>query len=201
MFEKQDESRICKMVNLINNLSPDSKIICDLGCGKVAISDYIQSKKTIKIDSDPKSEPDIVHNFIDGLPLDDESVDICIAGEILEHIYHSKKFLKDIRRVLKPNGKLLLSTPNICSLKYRLAFILGILPSNAARADMFYEDDMPGHIRDYTFLEVKKLLTICGFEIISKTSDGLYYNGIKVVSQNILPITFGECIIVMAEKK
>ena len=200
MFEKQGTIRISKMVSIINNLVPTDKIICDLGCGKGAISNSVKAKKIITIDIDPANEPDIVHNFVDGIPLDDESVDICIAGEILEHVYHSKLFLKDIRRVLKPNGKLILSTPNICSLKYRFAFMFGILPSNAARADMFYEDGMPGHVRDYTFYEVKNLMAKCGLKVILETSDGLYYHGIKVIPESVLPITMQECIIVMAEK-
>jgi 2-polyprenyl-3-methyl-5-hydroxy-6-metoxy-1,4-benzoquinol methylase len=67
-------------------------------------------------------------------------LDICIASEVLEHIYHSKKLISEIKRILKPYGFLILSVPNICSLKYRVAFLIGKIPAHAAKADCTYID-------------------------------------------------------------
>ena len=59
----------------------------------------------------------------------------------------------------------------------------------------------PYSIAGYTFSEVENLLAVCGFEVIARTSDGLYYHGAKIIHEYLLPLTFQESIIVMAEKK
>ena len=43
----------------------------------------------------------------------DNSVDFVVTFQVIEHINNDKKFIEEIYRVLKPNGKLILTTPNI----------------------------------------------------------------------------------------
>jgi SAM-dependent methyltransferase len=45
-----------------------------------------------------------------GLP--DSSVDVIVSFETIEHITDQKKFLVECKRILKPNGQLICSTPN-----------------------------------------------------------------------------------------
>ncbi len=46
------------------------------------------------------------------LPFQDESYDVVVSFETLEHIHERTKFLSEIKRILKPAGLLILSTPN-----------------------------------------------------------------------------------------
>lgn len=46
------------------------------------------------------------------IPLDDASVDAVVCFETIEHIQDYRKFLQEIKRVLRPEGQLILSTPN-----------------------------------------------------------------------------------------
>jgi ubiquinone/menaquinone biosynthesis C-methylase UbiE len=46
------------------------------------------------------------------IPLKDEVVDCVVSMETLEHIKDQEEFLNEIKRVMKPNGVLALSTPN-----------------------------------------------------------------------------------------
>lgn len=46
------------------------------------------------------------------IPLGDNSVDVVVSFETLEHIEDYEKFIKEIKRVLKKDGLLILSTPN-----------------------------------------------------------------------------------------
>ena len=46
------------------------------------------------------------------LPFASGQFDFVVAFEIIEHLEHPEEFLKELRRVLAPNGLLLLSTPN-----------------------------------------------------------------------------------------
>ncbi|QQS71010.1 class I SAM-dependent methyltransferase [Candidatus Saccharibacteria bacterium] len=48
----------------------------------------------------------------ESIPLDDDSVDIVVTFETIEHIKNYRKFLDEVRRILKPDGLLLISTPN-----------------------------------------------------------------------------------------
>src|SRR5271166_2790393 len=47
------------------------------------------------------------------IPLSDNSVDVVVSFETLEHIADQYKFLKEIKRVLRYGGILLISTPDI----------------------------------------------------------------------------------------
>jgi SAM-dependent methyltransferase len=186
---------------MINSLFPEDKVVIDIGAGANPITTGIRANKIITMDILAKNQPTIVMDLTKKIPLKDKSVDIVVAGEILEHIYHSKKFLKEIRRVLKDNGYLIISVPNIVSLKYRIAFLFGKIPSHAARGDTFYEDNRYwGHIRDYNFKELEQLLVSTGFKIIKKASDGLSFKGKTVIPPKLLPITFQDSVIMLGKK-
>jgi ubiquinone/menaquinone biosynthesis C-methylase UbiE len=45
--------------------------------------------------------------------IDNDSVDFVVTFQVIEHIQNDELFLKEINRVLKPGGKLIMTTPNI----------------------------------------------------------------------------------------
>lgn len=89
--------------------------ILDVGCGtKPYLSffnyrEYIGLEFNTGIDSE-KKEADY---YYDGktFPFENESFDSIICSQVLEHIFEPKEFLNEINRVLKPNGKILLTIP------------------------------------------------------------------------------------------
>ena len=146
--------------------------------------------------------PTLVCDLARTIPLADHSVDLVVAGEIIEHIAHSRRFLAEIRRVLSPGGSLLLSTPNIVSLKYRLAFLLGRIPAHAARADYTYPAGDPanawGHVRDYSFAELRRVLEGNGFRMTAEAGTGLAWRGRIIWPAGLLPRTWSDQIIMKA---
>jgi ubiquinone/menaquinone biosynthesis C-methylase UbiE len=48
----------------------------------------------------------------ESIPLDDNSVDVVVTFETIEHIKDYTQFVKEIKRVLKPDGLAIVSTPN-----------------------------------------------------------------------------------------
>ena len=57
------------------------------------------------------------------LPYEDGTFDIIIAIEVMEHILDHEVFFSECSRILKPGGSLVISTPNILSLKSRWRFL------------------------------------------------------------------------------
>ena len=63
-------------------------------------------------------------NFIVGdmngeLPLPDKSCDIVVCIDGIEHISKQFDFVNEVNRILRNNGEIIISTPNISSLRSR----------------------------------------------------------------------------------
>ena len=95
------------------------------------------------------------------LPYADEEADVVLAGEILEHIVDTEGFLREILRVLRPGGSLVLSTPNILWWKYRLELLAGRYP-DALEHRTRYGDDF-GHVRVFGPAQLRELMGDAGF--------------------------------------
>ena len=67
-------------------------------------------------------------DFNDGLPgIADQSHDLVVILEVIEHIVNAEFLLEEIRRVLKPGGALVLSTPNFSWWMNRFRILFGKL--------------------------------------------------------------------------
>jgi len=113
--------------------TPDrSATVLDIGCGTGALLVRLRDcgyTNLAGIDiSPPPPMPGVNFHALDldqpGFPLADESVDLAMAVEVLEHIENAGAFLAEIRRVLAPAGRLLLTTPNVHSVEARLRLLL-----------------------------------------------------------------------------
>jgi len=58
------------------------------------------------------------------VPLPDNQYDVVVSIEVLEHIENHVRFIRELMRVLKPGGMIILTTPNILSLPSRWHFFL-----------------------------------------------------------------------------
>jgi SAM-dependent methyltransferase len=90
----------------------------------------------------------------DHLPFRDAVFDAVVMTEVLEHLPSPARTLAEIHRVLRLEGRLVLSTPN-------------------KRVSRFAR--VPGHTREYTYEELKRLLFEAGFEITEHTGSTIPY--------------------------
>lgn len=105
------------------------------------------------------------------LPYASNFFDLVIFSEILEHLPHSPVFpFKEIFRVTKNGGRLLISTPNVARLINRVKLFFG--KSIMYPLEIFFENDGKGnslyhrHNREYTMREVIDLLTGCSWRVM-----------------------------------
>jgi 2-polyprenyl-3-methyl-5-hydroxy-6-metoxy-1,4-benzoquinol methylase len=61
---------------------------------------------------------------IEKLPYMDGTYDLVTCTEVLEHLEHYRETLREVYRVMKPDGVFVLTTPNILNLKSRIRFMV-----------------------------------------------------------------------------
>lgn len=93
------------------------------------------------------------------------SVDLVLALEVIEHLFDTDLFLSEIHRVLKPEGFLILSTPNLASLPNRLRLLFGGYPKY-----LEYSRAGAGHIHLYTLPVLKSQLLSTNYQLLTTTS-------------------------------
>jgi 2-polyprenyl-3-methyl-5-hydroxy-6-metoxy-1,4-benzoquinol methylase len=95
-----------KLEFLLPEVSPGDRVL-DLGCGGMWLTRILRDRNIDCIGIDLHPPADIVANIRDhGFP--EASFDVVIALEMLEH----EDCTDEIRRILRPGGKLVVSTPN-----------------------------------------------------------------------------------------
>lgn len=200
------------MLKIVNQLNPENKNILDVGCYDGTFLSLVKNKNNNffgieasewGIEEARGKGIEINQYFFDDktkLPYEDNFFNIVVAGEIIEHIYDTDFFLEEIYRVLKLEGKFLISTPNVASFGRRLMLLFGKNPIMEISPN---EPDSSGHIRYFTFETLKKILKKHKFKIVFSQSDCVNFskNGkIKTAFLAKLFPTLGASIIYYAKK-
>ena len=99
------------------------------------------------------------------LPFEAETFDVVLLLAVIEHLHQSPRdLLLEINRVLKKDGILAVTTPNIAWLRTRLRLLVGrtVHPPLAE----WWTPPYYSHVREYTMTEVKTMLSWAGFRTI-----------------------------------
>lgn len=163
--------------------------------GYLRSSEFMQfmNKKGINI---------VEHELHQPLPFKDSTFDMVSCCDVVEHLPQStlEHSLQEITRVLKPEGCLILSTPNLARFPNRLRFLLGYginPPLNPRKVGDTYD-----HIREFTSDEIREMLqsSFC----VAKHEYGLIplfnkqFNFLNALLFNILP-EFGDELYILAK--
>jgi len=117
------------------------------------------------------------------LPFHDGSFDAVVCIDGIEHIERPFDFVAECRRILRPGGAILLSTPNITALRSRWRWLLtgfhnkGKVPLNEANPNPLH------HIGLLSFPELRYMLHRSGFQITA-----IRTNRVKAISWIYAPL-------------
>jgi len=162
---------------LLGHVAAGERVL-DVGCGEGWFADELLRAGTQVVGIDVAEEPlrrarerdrklDLRVVDADGpWPLDDASFDVVWAGETIEHVADTAGWLSEIRRVLRPRGRLLLSTPG-----HGPSRVLWLALSRRAFDAHF--DPRADHLRFYTRVGLSRLLGELGFhDVVVRAAAG-----------------------------
>lgn len=151
--------------------------VLDVGCGDGVVGSFLQERAGVKVTGLDISEKAVKAACAKGLdvklgssekqfPFRDGAFDKVFWGDNIEHLFDPAFTLKEIRRVLKKNGRLILSCPNMGYWRYRFQYFLtGSLPDTEWTGLAPWEWS---HIRFFNLKILKEFLLSNGFKNITK---------------------------------
>ncbi len=105
----------------------------------------------------------------DSLPFDNNSIDVIVMNQIMEHVKDVFWILHEVSRVLQPNGYFIVGVPNLASLHNRILLLLGKQPSVIKNHS--------AHVRGYTKGDFKNLLNSGfpnGYKLVKRGGSNFY---------------------------
>lgn len=176
-------SRFLKFFN--ERDEPRGLRILDVGSGEGALTQKLHKLgyDMQACDFSPESfkYPEVQCDGVDitlPFPYDKQIFDRVIAVEVTEHILDHENFFSEINRILKPGGKLYISTPNILSMKSRIRFLFRGFPYAFNPLDMERHDGMQHvaslSLNQYNYLALKHGFLEAEFGIDRNQSTSLW---------------------------
>ncbi len=149
--------------------------VLDLGCGSGMCSETIAGlgHKVRGIDVSAEAIEKYNARGLDGQVMDvevgldfpDESFDVVFSSEVIEHLVHYQRMLQESFRVLRPSGRLILTTPNSAFWIYRLLGLFGRTVS---------ELQHPMHLQFFSQRSLRQALLDEGFTIERSSGHNIY---------------------------
>ena len=152
-----------RLLKNIRSLAPQLKgRMMDFGCGQKPYKVLFSVDEYIGVDFENPGHPHLneaIDVFYDGntLPFPDEHYDSIFSSEVFEHVFNLEKILKELNRVLKVKGLILVTCPFA-----------------------FCEHEVPNDYARYTSYAMKHLFVQNGFEVVEQIKTG---NTIETIAQ------------------
>ena len=182
-----------RRIEVICSLVEREKNVLCLGCRNNDVITKVLRERTTKLQTlDCAEDADIVADLDFGIPLEVESFEYIVAGEIIEHLYDTGRIFREIYRVLQKGGFLVLSVPNISRLRNRVKMLFGGLPIACAKNE---------HIRDFNLALILQHLKQNNFKVVALKSDGVWVRNRNVLPSCLSRTSWGEHIIIKAAKE
>jgi SAM-dependent methyltransferase len=157
---------------LLERVEVDQAVL-DYGCGAGEFAAALGEQRVTAVDAAAEAVRRARARGVDArlvepdsaLPFDDDAFDVVWLGETLEHLVDPVGALHEIRRVLRPRGRLLATTPDHPP---------GLIHALADDPEAFAEHFSPrtDHLRFFNERSLRALLGDLGFQDVEVASDG-----------------------------
>ena len=208
------ESRLIKVLKIIDKLPVGSFL--DLGATQGGLMQRMEEKgwDVHGVDVNPSNvsicgskglSVDLCDLMNQDIPCNDNSFDMIFAGEMIEHLVDTDRFLSDIYRSLKSGGSVIVTTPNLASFENRVRLLFGFYPEWVD----WCTGEGTGHVRSYTAKILRRQMIKNGFEIESVHGNFVPFVPQSLINDQQLPLlslfgdlfpTLSQGIIVHAKK-
>ncbi len=179
-------------------------VLLDVGCAgggdTLPLIDAVHPARTIGLELDDQFIEQARGHGIDVYqtditkrwPLEDESIDVVHSNQVIEHLAETDHFLREIHRVLRPDGYAIVSTNNLASWHNVAALVLGWqpLPSHVsdevivgnplAPEEARYGEKIHRHLRIFTGRALTGLAEAHGLRLDRAIGSGYYPFGPRI---------------------
>ncbi|MEU6712722.1 class I SAM-dependent methyltransferase [Nonomuraea sp. NPDC046802] len=135
------------------------------------------------------------------LPFRDATVCAVVLGELIEHIYDTRRLLEECHRILAPGGVVVVTTPNLAALQDRVRFFAGRSPRHVNPLHRY----LWLHIRPFTASSLTEVFGAAGFDVTELESNFVVWrkkSGGRFQSRSLARLfpRLGSILIVCARK-
>jgi SAM-dependent methyltransferase len=122
-------------------------------------------------------------------PLPDACADVIVCADVIEHLIEPRHLMNEARRLLKPDGVMLLSTPNMGYWLSRIRLVMGRAPmctngvAPGFRSDHWID---PSHIHVCLLSEWSAFFQDCGWRVQKVRGSHLHFGGRRRTAAHLL---------------
>jgi 2-polyprenyl-3-methyl-5-hydroxy-6-metoxy-1,4-benzoquinol methylase len=142
--------------------------VVDLGCGGGALRGSLGELcrrylgvDAVRYDGFPADAEWIEANLDGPVPLPEAAADVCTAVETIEHLENPRALVREMSRLVRPDGWIVITTPNQLSLLSRATLLL------KGQFNAFQEASYPAHITALLEVDLRRIAGECGLREIA----------------------------------
>jgi len=144
-------------------------VVVDVGCGEGRLETHLSKRfaryvgvDVIRYASFPETGEFLETDLDTGrIPLPDSTADVVLSVETIEHVENPRGFVRELTRIVKPGGWVILTTPN------QLSFLSLLTLLVRSQFGAFQSSDYPAHITALLEVDLKRILDECGLTSIA----------------------------------
>lgn len=153
----------------LNGRHPGGGVVADIGCGAGQLWPFISERfesyvgvDVIRYENFPSEVDFRLADLNSGrLPLADSSADVVASVETIEHLENPRAFTRELVRVAKPGGWVVITTPNQLSLLSLLTLLV------KKKFNAFQDVHYPAHLTALLEVDLRRIASECGLSKVS----------------------------------